>query len=219
VTCDSLLLQFFSVFIDPVGGKTLQSTDRYRGVEFPSIAFLFTRMIADAPDRGRKRIILFHHIEGFFVAARLDQSNIPLGTRLRRAGVLAGAGTPLGDEIRIGDGLRIRPINRLSLIEAFVEFIWKEDRANFCTVVATGAFLRIDVTGMFPDRCPEMPGLPPQGDQLGIGNDFDIEVPACFHQFWGDDTHGAVIGGKGLIELGHLPTNRRGPLQKIDPDA
>jgi hypothetical protein len=207
------------VFIDPVGGKTLKRTDRYRAVQFPPIAFLFTRMVADAPDRGRKRIIFFHHIEGFFIAARLDQGDIALGTRLRRTGVLAGAGASLGDKICIGDGLRIRPIDRLSLIEALVEFIGKENRTDLCTVVATGAFLHIDVTGMLPDGCLEMPGLPPQGDQFGISNDFDIEVPACLHQFWGDDTHGAVIGGKGLIELRHLPTNRRGPLQKIDPDT
>jgi hypothetical protein len=65
---------------------------------------------------------------------------------------------------------------------------------------------------MFSNRCLEMPGLPFQRDKLRVGYDFDIEVSSSFYQLWRDDTHGAVIGREGFIELGHLSTNRRGAL-------
>ena len=32
---------------------------------------------------------------------------------------------------------------------------------------------------------------------------FDIDVPADLDQFRRNDSHGTVVGGKGLVQLGH----------------
>jgi hypothetical protein len=42
---------------------------------------------------------------------------------------------------------------------------------------------------------------------LGVGENFDIRMPTCLNQFRGDRAHGAVIGGEGLIQLRHFPTD------------
>jgi hypothetical protein len=33
----------------------------------------------------------------------------------------------------------------------------------------------------------------------------DIDMPADLDQFWGKNSHGTIIRGKGLIQLGHDP--------------
>jgi hypothetical protein len=129
------------MFINPISHKSLQVADRYRTIELSPIAFLFTGVVTDTSYRSRKGIVLFDHIERFLISASLDQGNIALCARLRWAGVLAGTGTSFGDKKSIGNGLRIRPVNGLSLIQSLIEFIEQEDGADFCTVIAAGAFL------------------------------------------------------------------------------
>jgi len=41
----------------------------------------------------------------------------------------------------------------------------------------------------------------------------------AFDHLWGQDTHGAVIGGKGLVQLGHSAPNARVFLNQIDLNA
>ena len=41
-------------------------------------------------------------------------------------------------------------------------------------------------------------------------------MPADLDQFWRDDSHGTVIGGKSLIQLGHAPADGRAFFQEID---
>jgi hypothetical protein len=43
---------------------------------------------------------------------------------------------------------------------------------------------------------------------LGQGEDVYVQVPADLDQFGRKDSHGTVIGWKGLIQLGHDATNR-----------
>src|SRR4030066_797769 len=200
------------MFINPIGGKALQVADRHRTIELSSIAFLFTRMVANTPYRGGKGIIFFDYIKGFFISAGLDQSNVALRTCLRRTGVFAGTGSSFGDQKSIGDRLRIRPVNGSSLIQPLVKFIRQENRTNLCTIITTRAFTHLHIAGMLSNLRFEMPDLSFQRDQLGVGGDFDIEMSSCLDQLWRDNAHGAVIGGEGLIELGHLSTDRRGAL-------
>jgi len=37
-----------------------------------------------------------------------------------------------------------------------------------------------------------------------------------FHQFGGYDAHGTIVGGKGLVQLGHNSTNGRGFFHQVD---
>jgi hypothetical protein len=41
-------------------------------------------------------------------------------------------------------------------------------------------------------------------------------MPADLDQFRGDNSHGTVVGGKRLIQLGHDPTDGRGFFEEID---
>jgi len=48
------------------------------------------------------------------------------------------------------------------------------------------------------------------------GQEFDVEMPADLDQFGRDNSHGAVIGGEGLVQRCHGPADG-GPLfQKVD---
>ena len=44
---------------------------------------------------------------------------------------------------------------------------------------------------------------------LAEGQEFNIDMPADLDQFGRDNSHCTVIGGKGLVQLGHDPTNGR----------
>jgi hypothetical protein len=44
-----------------------------------------------------------------------------------------------------------------------------------------------------------------------MGQDFDIGVPLAFDELGGQDAHGTVAGGKGLVQLGH-PAPKHGHL-------
>jgi len=61
-----------------------------------------------------------------------------------------------------------------------------------------------------------MARLPLDVHHLRIGEGFDVEVPSALHQFWGEDTHGAVVGGKGLVQLSHHPADGRGGLHQVN---
>jgi len=37
----------------------------------------------------------------------------------------------------------------------------------------------------------------------------DIQMPAALHQLGGDNAHGTVVGGEGLVQLGHNPADGR----------
>jgi len=155
----NFFLQLLAVFVYPISEKTLQSTDGNRAVELSSIAFLFTRMVTNTPNRGRKGIVFFDHIEGFFISTCLDQGDIALSARLCWTGMLARTGAVLGDKEGIRNGLRIEPVNRLSLIQSLVEFIWEEDRADLSAIITTRAFLQIHIARMPSYLRPELPSL------------------------------------------------------------
>ena len=61
----------------------------------------------------------------------------------------------------------------------------------------------------------EVPLLSLDCGELGEGEQLDVDVPADLDQFGRDDSHGAVVGGEGLIELCHDPADRGGALHEI----
>ena len=61
---------------------------------------------------------------------------------------------------------------------------------------------------MLGDSGCEISGLPLQGCDFAMGEQFDISVPSYFDQFRRDNAHRTVIGGEGFIQLGHGAANR-----------
>jgi hypothetical protein len=62
----------------------------------------------------------------------------------------------------------------------------------------------------------EVPRLPGQADDFGECEKFDVQVPADLDQFGRDNSHGTVVGGKGLVQLCHHPAYGRAFFQKVD---
>ncbi len=44
---------------------------------------------------------------------------------------------------------------------------------------------------------------------VGTGMEFYVDMPADLDQFRRDNSHGTVIGGEGLIQFTHYPTDGR----------
>ena len=55
----------------------------------------------------------------------------------------------------------------------------------------------------------EIPFRPLNIVYLRTGDQVNIQMPADLDQFRGDDSHGTVIGGKGLVQFTHYPTDGR----------
>jgi len=64
--------------------------------------------------------------------------------------------------------------------------------------------------------CRELSRFARHFQEIGKGQKFDVQMPADLDQFGGDNSHGAVIGGKGLVKLGHDPTDGRRVFQEVD---
>jgi hypothetical protein len=54
---------------------------------------------------------------------------------------------------------------------------------------------------------------------LAQGEQFDIGMPADLDQFRGEDSHGAIIGRKGLVQLGHDTADGRRSFHQVDQKA
>jgi hypothetical protein len=61
----------------------------------------------------------------------------------------------------------------------------------------------------------KVPFLPRDAFHLGEGQKFNIEMPADLDQFGREDSHGAVIGGEGFVQLGHNTPDGRRPFHKV----
>jgi hypothetical protein len=49
-----------------------------------------------------------------------------------------------------------------------------------------------------------------------MGHQIDVEVTARFHKLRTDNAHGTVVGGEGLVQLGHLAADGRLAFHQID---
>jgi hypothetical protein len=58
--------------------------------------------------------------------------------------------------------------------------------------------------------------FPGNAFHLGEGQEFNVEMPADLDQFGRENSHGTVIGGEGLVQLGHDPTDGGGSFHKVD---
>jgi hypothetical protein len=83
------------------------------------------------------------------------------------------------------------------------------DRAVFYTGSTTRAFALYDISGLFNQRNFEVSFFPCYTVNLGIGQDLYVGMPADLDQLGCEYSHGTVIGGKGLVKLGHMAANGR----------
>ncbi len=75
------------------------------------------------------------------------------------------------------------------------------------TFATGGAFFHVNEPGGLCEGHREITGTAIYGIHRGQGHQFNVEMTSRLHKFRGDDAHGAVIGGKGFIQLGHDTAN------------
>ena len=83
------------------------------------------------------------------------------------------------------------------------------DRAVLYTGSTPRAFVLYNVSGLFIQGDLEVSCFPFYSVNFRIGQDLYIGMPADLDQFGREYSHGAVIGGIGLVKLGHLAANGR----------
>jgi len=87
-------------------------------------------------------------------------------------------------------------------------FIGDLDRAVLGTGSTTPACIFYNVSGLFNQGYLEVSCFPFYTVNFSIGQDLYIDLPVDLDQFGCEYSHGAVVGGEGLIKLGHLAAER-----------
>jgi hypothetical protein len=122
--------------------------------------------------------------------------------------------------INIGDqGNGLSEVDMDGFIERYILVILIRifDRAVFYTRGTTRAFILENVPWLFYQRYLEVTYFPFYTVNFSISEDLDIGMPADLDQFGREYSHGAVIGRKGLVKLGHVPPNARRLLNQVHP--
>jgi hypothetical protein len=89
-------------------------------------------------------------------------------------------------------------------------------RAVFDTGAAACTKIHVDAARTLVDFDLEIPLFTRNALDIRKGNEFNVDVPADLDQFGRDNSHGTVIGGKGLIQLRHNPADGTGFFNEID---
>jgi len=66
---------------------------------------------------------------------------------------------------------------------------------------AGGTEFRVNVSGSLVDLDFEIAAFSFDADQVCVGDHLDVKMPADLDQFGRDDSHGAFVGGEGLVNL------------------
>ncbi len=187
--------------------KTLQVVDGHRLIHLGPIAGTLAGVVADTPAHRRQGMALPDQLVGLSILPGRDQGDVALDVYMGRAGLPAGGNTRLlyGEEVR--DGLGIATIDRLAFYEAFVVLAEHAHRTDFGTVAAAVALKLVHEAGLLLELQMKGPGLAVDTGELGVGVQLDVGMTTGVHQLRGHDAHGAVIGGKGLVQLGHDPAD------------
>jgi hypothetical protein len=118
----------------------------------------------------------------------------------------------VGDE---GNGLREVDMNSLVLRYLLIEPIRVLDRAVFDAGSTPRAFILQNVAGTFDQGYFEVARFPFYPVDFSIGEDLYVRMPADLDQLGCEYSHRAVVGRKGLIELGHVATDARRFLNQV----
>jgi len=91
-----------------------------------------------------------------------------------------------------------------------------DNRAAFDARAAAGTFLKIDAARPFLYGYRKISRGSFNRLNFGIGDNFDVQMLADLDQFRRNDSHGAVVRGKGFVNLSHLAPDRRALFNQVD---
>ena len=106
-----------------------------------------------------------------------------------------------------GNGLSEIDMDRFVFRYFLVKWIRILDRAVFHTGRTTRAFLLQNVPGLLSQGDPKVSCFALYTVNFRIRQNLDIWIPADLDQFGRENSYRAVIGGKGLVKLGHVAAN------------
>jgi hypothetical protein len=115
-----------------------------------------------------------------------------------------------------GNGLSEVDMDGLVLRYLLIKLVRVFDRAVFDTGRTTRAFVLQNISGFFNQGDLEVPRFPLYPVNFGIGQNLYIGMPADLDQFGREYSNGAVIGGKGLVQLGHMAANGRRLVDQVN---
>ncbi len=103
-------------------------------------------------------------------------------------------------------------VNGWSIAKADFELIFHRHRTLFRTGATTGTEVFVDIAGLLPHLCSKGTDLAADVFDLAVSEKIDFGMPTGIQQLRRQNSDGAVIGGKGLVQLGHLAADARKPL-------
>jgi len=89
-------------------------------------------------------------------------------------------------------------------------------RAVFYTGRTARAVVFQNIPGLFGQSYPEVSCFSFYAVNFSIRQDLYIGMPADLDQFRREYSSGAVVGGKGLVKLGHVAANGRRPIDQVN---
>ncbi len=119
----------------------------------------------------------------------------------------------VGDQ---GNGLSKVDMDSFILRDFLIELIRVFDRAVFNAGRTTPAFVLYNISGLLQQGDLELSCFSFYSVHFSVGQNLYIGMPADLDQFGCKDSDGAVVGGKGLVKLGHMAANGRGLVDQVN---
>ena len=192
-----------------ISSNSLKLTDRDGRVDRHTPTALFTGMgTYSAKDPG-KRQIPHDNFDGFPVLSFLHHLYIALHIQIGRAGLSAGRRIQLLDCKTARNGLGIGFECGLTIRQPHIIFAGSGYRADLGTVSASRACVIVNVSRTFAQIYLKVTLFSINVFDVGAGVQLNVDMPADLDQFGRDNSHGTIIGGKSLVQLGHNPADGR----------
>ena len=115
-----------------------------------------------------------------------------------------------------GNRLRVLDVSGFSFVQVAVEFVVHLFGTFLRTNAAGDAFFRVNIARPFAYRYRKTTGGAFHLFHISHGDELNIEMTPAFHQLRGENTHGTIIGGKGLVQLRHAPADGGGLFHQAD---
>ncbi len=120
------------------------------------------------------------------------------------------------DRVLEGHCLGILDVDRFAFDQVFVEGVVHLLGALLCAGPAGDTLFHVHVAGALDHLHGKVSRFAAHVRDFRKGQELDVEMPADLDQFGRDNSHGAVIGGEGLVQRRHGPADGGSLFQQID---
>jgi hypothetical protein len=192
-----------------IGCQPLEIPDGHGFIDLASATGILAAVRTDPSKNPGKWQIFHDNLQGFFILSPPHHLHIPLNIEARGAGQTAGGLIQLLNGKGTRYGLGISLIGGLSVAQTLIILTGQYYRTYVDAITTGRTFGSINITWGFADSNLEIPFIAFNLLYIGTGDQVDIKMPADLDQFGRENSHGTVIGGEGLVQFGHNPTNGR----------